>query len=423
MPYGYNPADYRKDYGFVAGAAQTVASGIIGYSEAQKEQQRYQDELNKELAKAEKLASENKNLINISYKTIKTRASKEIDDLVKRGSIDEKTGRDMLKTLVKPEKFTSFKDYATVNGDAFDSLMAKINKIKQESLGEEVVESQKPQPQFSQPEMGATSEEVSGIKKYEVTKPGAVIGQTPGAETQHEIAQAPGVASQAPTTEQLEAIPAYKSAPSEQQLTKAKLEEEKLRISKVKLGLQESKESNINWYREQMVKLRGMAQELNEAKDDLSREKARADLVDSEVAIRSLIADGEKELKDLKGKTDEFGEPIPEDTIETAKKQKDIEDLKRLLHVIPDLQMQTIKRGTHVDMKTGKVSPAGQPTTSPAAIPAPKPGQPKVPPTIGSTKQPMNKMEQAIRDTLTRKGVDAKTIEEYIQEKKRKGQL
>jgi len=425
----YNPSDYIKDYRIIARAAQDVAGGVIGFSEEQKQKKQRQEELDIEYKKAEKLASENKNLINTSYKTIRSIASREIDELIKLGSLDEKTGQDMLKTLVKPDKFTTFKDYSTVTGTAFDDLMAKIAKLKEKAVDTGIKQTlegtdQQPAIGFQNPETEAVSGDLSSsmadlnkaaesVQAPAAQGPWAELGeeQQPAIPRQGPVqTMQPQQPAQIPTKEEgmrklagqvtmdegkksmyLQSLKSEEDiAKEKQQLTKAKLEEEKLKISKIKLGLSQDKESNINWYREQVIKYKGMAQKLNEAKDDLSREKARADLVDNEIAIRSLISDSEKELKEMQNKVNEFDQPVPEDTIETAKKKTEIEDLKLLLREFPNLKMQTIKKGTTVNMKTGEVSPAAIPSPTPAPrqtqpAPAPAAAAPNLPPVTADT--------------------------------------
>lgn len=147
-----------------------------------------------------------------------------------------------------------------------------------------------------------------------------------------------------------------KYLPTEEDLAKRKREEEKLDIQKIKVSLSRDKESNINWYREEMIKLKNAA-------DDLSRAKARTSLDRFDVAVGSEIIDTEEKITGLKNKKDDLGQPVPVDSIELSKLQNHLDELKLIKsQTIGDAKLQTIRR----NVKTGGRGGYGE---TPSSIP------------------------------------------------------
>lgn len=400
MPfYGYDPGQYvQRDRLGIGGASQIAAKTVADMPGRIREKEQYELKMG-DRDRALKEAEKDWSNMETAWKAIKSQYDQRAKPLIASGAMSQEEYKANLQRLRMPTSADKKnagayvdnigKVYGELIGDVKQrerqtQLTGAVQQATQERFGEGVGTGQ--QQQITQPSGEQFTEETI------TSRP-----RLPGAQTQAGIAAQPEVQQLAPTTKELEQTPQYATAPTEQEL-------EKNEIQKIKAQISKDKASNINWYREMMVGIRGKMANLAEDKDELTRMKARKDLVKTDTALISLIDESKDNLKELENPVDEFGDPTEKDYAAIAQEKKRLEDYESLRKQIPGLELQTIKKGTTLNTQTGQTSPATRPRMAPQET-------------------GINPMEREIRDTLQRRGVDQQTIEAYIQEKKAKGAL
>lgn len=142
--YGYDPSQYRKNYGFISNAATTIGQGIISAAE-------YNEVLAEERAKAEKLLKEQKAIANIVYKTCWENIKEKAQPLLENKIIDDKTFSIITKpiTNIDPAQFVEAGEinsrlYIDVLTKAYDGCLeslkdyeTKYQSGKVQSLGQQ----------------------------------------------------------------------------------------------------------------------------------------------------------------------------------------------------------------------------------------------------------------------------------------------
>lgn len=392
----------------IGAATQEIASGIEKLPTAMKqdEEYKYQQE---QRQKAVEEAKRNWGAMESSWKTIKSQYQKKAQPLIEKGLMTQEDLDTDLRMLRMPTDADK-KDpgaYIDNTGKTFANLIQKIEqKSRQAGLTGAVAEASR--ERFGAPTVGEEQQVQTPTGETFTEAPITSRPRMPGAQTQQEFAQAPEVQAMAPTTEELGQVPQYATAPTAEGLQKQQLAQDKLDIQKMKTQLATDKESNINWYRSKLI-------EMKEATDDLSRMKARKDLEKFDVALISLVDEATEKLKELENPVDDLGDPLPKDPIEIARVKKALEDYKKIRQQLPKLELQTIRKGTTLDAGTGQVTPATQPERT----------QRETTRERYTAQTTMSPMEKGIRDTLAKKTppVDQRTIDAYIEDLKRRGEL
>jgi hypothetical protein len=375
--YGYNPERFVMPDRYGIGAASQVASNTImnvsGTLADKKAAAAKEAEKQEKIRLAAEAAKKDWGAMSTSYSGLGKSIKKKAQSLVDSGAMTQAEADQMIEmyTNLRPNSIHQ-KDpekYLTMLGTTTANIYDTLNKKAEAFQGQErsrgftgAVETSMTD-RFGKPEVAGDKQAIPQRDGGSFTE--ETITSRPklsGAVTKEQIAGSPEVIEQTKSTaggmEDLNKVPQFATAPTEEDLTKQKIAEEKNDIQKKKLALAENKESNIDWYREQMVNLAN-------ARDDLARANSRTQLDRFDVAIISAINETEDEITKMKNKTDALGQPVEIDPIELAKKQKLLEEYKTIkTQTIGDSKLQTIRR----DIKTGRRGGFGE---TPSSVPQP----------------------------------------------------
>jgi hypothetical protein len=377
--YGYDPSRFVVPDRYGIGAASQAASKtVMNVSQAvsqKKEAEAKEKERQEKIRLAAEAIAKDKNGMRLVYDSVLKNYTRTVNSLVKEGVLTQEEADQKLGTLYSLEPADiALKDpmkYLTALNEANISFMNDLGKVKKEFEGQRnqgrvtgaVTQAMRGSPAIpgspATPDQTVVNPETisAGVGRGALRAPMNAWGD---AETTT-IPGTPAIEPQAaipPARNQQEAYlgaqealnkqgapPATKSQfvaggiDYQQDLDEIDIKKEKNDIQQKRLDLAKNKETNINWYREQMVNLAN-------AKDDLARTNIRKDLDKFDVALISVINDTEDEIKKLKNQTDALGQPVEIDPIELAKKQLTLEEYKTIKNqTINDLKLQTIRRG------------------------------------------------------------------------------